>query len=99
MDVGENVVYSTPLKVNNGPQIEARGAWTATCTRCMAPAWQIDNPEYGRCPKCGCRMISAKPNMKVKPVNEIDFAEIGREPEIAGQAGLTSFEYTNLTKD
>jgi hypothetical protein len=39
MDVGENVVYSTPLKVNNGPQIEARGAWTATCTRCMAPAW------------------------------------------------------------
>lgn len=93
MDSGDDVTYSTALKVNQGPGIEARGSWTASCTRCMAPAWQVDNPQYSRCPACGCRVIKAVPNNRAKPVVEIDFAEMGRNPEEEDGMSKTSFEY------
>lgn len=95
MDVGDVTETAKPLSVKGGNSDEVIGAWTAVCTRCSQPPWQVDNPQYAVCPnpKCRCRIIKAFPNHEPKPVVTVDFNELGRDPTVVDDNPRTSFEY------
>jgi DNA-directed RNA polymerase subunit RPC12/RpoP len=94
MDFSDSSEVPSPLKINTNSETQPQSSWTASCTRCMGPAWQVDNPEGVRCPYCQCRIIKAVPNHAARREVEIDFDEVGREPSEEPEVSKTSFEYS-----